>query len=611
MKNKIVKGIFSVLLTLAVICSNAAVFAPVKAAEVSGTNVVLKSITDGYEMDSSSQIKNEVFSAQGEYTFKIASITGTTVKLEYFHYSGSAVPNFDLDTGATLSSDKKELIIAGLQITKTVGSGTPAPFEFNDASGGDVGKVITIKASVHDTQSGAYITSANVYRSGTKSSNNIKKGVDVDLVFYVVDPSQKALTSGNNYQISPSTPLYDNSLANGSYIDAASAYLHTNSFNGQRTDNKGSVVITALGANSSVGDKLTFKIEFKCVEYTGIGNTADFTFDYSTEWGSSHTYTLTRSFPEVITYSQPTNDDDDDDKVKLDPLVPNIIISNYDYGAYSVEAGENFTLNMNFSNTSTTYDLENIVMKITITDGFSITNASNSYYLTDLKAGQTQSHTITLQALASAKAQAYPISIDFSYQYVANDLRKSATSSESISIPITQSDRFSIDEIQVPAMVWEGEDVSISLGMINKGKGEIYNVTAELRGEGISNSGERQFVGNVASGTETSADFYVNPSQSGDISGQVVITYEDSNAKTKEIVRPFTLSITPNEPYDPGYDPGGYDPSINPGEPEKTSIFTVKNIGLGIAFLLIAVMSFCSTFAKIKAQRSEDLNEDI
>lgn len=605
MNNRILKGVFSVLLTLAVLCSNAAVFAPVKAVEVTGGKVILKTITDGYEMDGSSSIDDAVFNYQGTYTFKIESIGTNTAVIKEFKYNGTLINGGDYT--ADLTNNDTVLVVYGLRITKNLDSnGNPVKFSndsINANPSGDAGRIITIKAAVPDSHSGAYITSAKVVRSGTSSSNNIKKGVDVDLIFYIVDPAYPALTSKE--EVSPTVGALN------SLIESGGAYLHSNSFNGQKTGNKGSIKITALDSSESVGGKLTFKVEFVCVEYTGIGNTADFTFDYSTKDGANHTYTLTRSFPEVITYSQPTNDDDDDDKVKLDPLVPNIIISNYDYGAYSVEAGENFTLNMNFSNTSTAYDLENIVMKIAITDGFSITNASNSYYLTDLKAGQTQSHTITLQALASAKAQAYPISIDFSYQYVANDLRKSATSAESISIPITQSDRFSIDEIQVPTMIWEGEDVSISLGMINKGKGEIYNVTAELRGEGITNSGERQFVGNVASGTETSADFYVNTAQSGEISGQVVITYEDSNAKTKEVVRPFTLSIMANEPYDPGYDPGGYDPGVGPVEPEKPSLFTVKNIGLGIAFLLIAVMSFYSTFAKIKAQRSEDLDEDI
>ena len=55
-----------------------------------------------------------------------------------------------------------------------------------------------------------------------------------------------------------------------------------------------------------------------------------------------------------------------------------------------------------------------------------------------------------------------------------------------------------MDEIQVPTSLYVGDEYNLSLKFVNKGKTQVYNVTTELRGN-MPNSGERNFIGNVAS----------------------------------------------------------------------------------------------------------------
>ena len=271
-----------------------------------------------------------------------------------------------------------------------------------------------------------------------------------------------------------------------------------------------------------------------------------------------------------------------------------------------VSAGQVIHLNLAFENTSTQYDLDNIVMKITTPEGFSITSSSNTFHFDHLDVGESISKTISMQANPNAEAQSYAISIQFSFQYIANDVRKSGESSESISIPVSQPDRFSVDEIQVPTSLYVGDEYNLSLKFVNKGKTQVYNVTTELRGN-MPNSGERNFIGNVASGAEESADFYITPAESGKLEGEVIISYEDASMNVRQVSRPFSIQVEEMPTFDPGTDA----PTIEPQPVEEPSLFTLQNIVLFVVAVGVAGATGYMTVLKIKAKRSEFDDEDL
>lgn len=362
-------------------------------------------------------------------------------------------------------------------------------------------------------------------------------------------------------------------------------------------------IVPSLNSNG----QLQFAVQLKDIVYTGSGDTAKFTIGYKVD-GKSYEYDMSIKVDGCVPYVDKDDDnDDDDDEVNLDPLTPHIIVNQYDYGTTQVSAGQVLDLDLSFSNTSNQYDLDNIVMKITTPEGFAITSSSNTYYFDNLDVGESISQTISLQANPSAEAKSHAITIDFSFQYIANDVRKSGESSESISIPVSQPDRFSVDEIQVPTSIYVGEEYNLSVNFVNKGKAEVYNVTAELRGN-VQNSGERTFIGNVNSGTENSADFYVTPTEAGKLEGEIIISYEDSNMNVKEISKPFMIQVEEYPTYDPGFD--DY-PTINPEPVEEPGLFTVQNVVLGIVAVGVAGATGYMTVLKIKAKRSEFDDEDL
>lgn len=362
---------------------------------------------------------------------------------------------------------------------------------------------------------------------------------------------------------------------------------------------------TVVSVTKGAGNKLQLVIQMKDLVYTGSGDTVEFVVGYTIN-GEEYTHNMSMKIPGCIPYVDKDDPEEDDEDTNLDPLIPHIIVSQYDYGTTQVSAGQVIDLNLSFENTSTQYDLDNIVMKITTPDGFSITSSSNTYHFDHLDVGESISKTISMQANPNAEAQSYAINIEFSFQYIANDTRKSGESSESISIPVTQPDRFSVDEIQVPTSLYVGDEYNLSINFVNKGKTQVYNVTAELRGN-MQNSGERTFIGNVASGAEESADFYITPTEAGKMEGEVVISYEDASMNVREVTRPFTIMVEEMPYVDPGID----FPVVDPQPTEEPSLFTVQNVVLFVVAAGVAGATGYMTVLKIKAKRSEFDDEDL
>ena len=154
-----------------------------------------------------------------------------------------------------------------------------------------------------------------------------------------------------------------------------------------------------------------------------------------------------------------------------------------------------------------------------------------------------------------------------------------------------------MDEIQVPTSLYVGDEYNLSINFVNKGKTQVYNVTAELRGN-MQNSGERSFIGNVASGAEESADFYVTPTEAGKMEGEVVISYEDASMNVREVTRPFTIMVEEM-------------PKVDPQLTEEPSLFTVQNVVLFVVAAGVAGATGYMTVLKIKAKRSEFDDEDL
>lgn len=304
----------------------------------------------------------------------------------------------------------------------------------------------------------------------------------------------------------------------------------------------------------------------------------------------------------------PTKPDDEKPDTETTAAQPYVIISSYSYGKGDLVAGETRNITMTFRNTSKTMAVENMMVTMTLPDAMMLTSSSNSFYIESLAAEGTITKTVNVTVKPTAAAQSHSMTVDFTYDYLDNGVRRNAKTTETISMPVLQVDRFTVTGIDLPQQIFIGEENNLSVNFVNKSRTDIYNLSAKLNCEGLSNNGEEQYLGNLASGTTSSADFYITGNEKGELVGEVIITYEDTNMNQRTVSVPFTTQVTSYEdvwgPSNPSVDPG-MDPGIDPGMEEPAGFPWFWVIG-GVVVVAAGVF----VYLKLRKNKKESVDED-
>lgn len=304
----------------------------------------------------------------------------------------------------------------------------------------------------------------------------------------------------------------------------------------------------------------------------------------------------------------PTKPDDEKPDTETTAAQPYVIISSYSYGKGDLVAGETRNITMTFRNTSKTMAVENMMVTMTLPDAMMLTSSSNSFYIESLAAEGTITKTVNVTVKPTAAAQSHSMTVDFTYDYLDNGVRRNAKTTETISMPVLQVDRFTVTGIDLPQQIFMGEENNLSVNFVNKSRTDIYNLSAKLNCEGLSNNGEEQYLGNLASGTTSSADFYITGNEKGELVGEVIITYEDTNMNQRTVSVPFTTQVTSYEdvwgPSNPSVDPG-MDPGTDPGMEEPAGFPWFWVIG-GVVVVAAGVF----VYLKLRKNKKESVDED-
>lgn len=411
-------------------------------------------------------------------------------------------------------------------------------------------------------------------------SSEIVKGNYVDLTLYVTDNDFLKLYSSTGYSknnFSVTTP------GDSSFLAGSGAGAEIEKWTVDNTD-KG-MVITLTGVYYVGGSDNTLKLIITQGNYNAIVTCK---IDNAT----------------II----PTKPDDEKPDTETTAAQPYVIISSYSYGKGDLVAGETRNITMTFRNTSKTMAVENMMVTMTLPDAMMLTSSSNSFYIESLAAEGTITKTVNVTVKPTAAAQSHSMTVDFTYDYLDNGVRRNAKTTESISMPVLQVDRFTVTGIDLPQQIFIGEENNLSVNFVNKSRTDIYNLSAKLNCEGLSNNGEEQYLGNLASGTTSSADFYITGNEKGELVGEVIITYEDTNMNQRTVSVPFTTQVTSYEdvwgPSNPSVDPG-MDPGTDPGMEEPAGFPWFWVIG-GVVVVAAGVF----VYLKLRKNKKESVEED-
>lgn len=420
------------------------------------------------------------------------------------------------------------------------------------------------------------------------SNSEIIKGNFVDLTLYVKDPDFVKLATMTGYdpeKFSVSTPSDSSFLAgqfSSSSSDLKSNAKFSNWMNGSEVQG---MIIELTGVYYVGGSDNTLKLIVTQGNYNAI---------------------LSCKIDNATIVPEKENDKKPDEETTA--AQPYVIISSYSYGKGDLVAGETRNITMTFRNTSKTMAVENMMVTMTLPDAMMLTSSSNSFYIESLAAEGTITKTVNVTVKPTAAAQSHSMTVDFTYDYLDNGVRRNAKTTETISMPVLQVDRFTVTGIDLPQQIFIGEENNLSVNFVNKSRTDIYNLSAKLNCEGLSNNGEEQYLGNLASGTTSSADFYITGNEKCELVGEVIITYEDTNMNQRTVSVPFTTQVTSYEdvwgPSNPSVDPG-MDPGTDPGMEEPAGFPWFWVIG-GVAVVAAGVF----VYLKLRKNKKESVDED-
>lgn len=248
---------------------------------------------------------------------------------------------------------------------------------------------------------------------------------------------------------------------------------------------------------------------------------------------------------------------------------PKLIISNYSLDPEMPQAGKEFAVSLTFYNTNAEKSVRNI--KISLGGGeagaipsatdtgqsqmtapsgsagsvFTPVGSSNTFYISRIRPQETDNKTIHLKTAPTLAAQNYSINVSFEYEDL---LGNEFTATETIGIPVVQTADILLGDVQVnggegESMLMPGTPANVDMDMYNIGKDQLTTYMVTIEGKGFKvNGSPRYFVGNFAPGAADHFSAEIVPEEK-DISGNIVISFEDSTGKKHEQKQPFEAKV--------------------------------------------------------------------
>ena len=335
------------------------------------------------------------------------------------------------------------------------------------------------------------------------------------------------------------------------------------------------------------------------------GQTKDLSFNLyanKTAVTKNHSITITVDYEgekddkiEKLTFNRYTGvyvEKSAEDAEKETKTVPKIIINKYNFEPEEAKAGENFKLKLSFLNTSKVVPIRNVKITFSAKDGIFIpTNSSNTFFIENMDIQGIAEREVELFTKADAPAKSHVLNLNFEYE---DEKGNQYTAAEEISIPVKQEQRLSIGQLNMPLDTMEGQPIPIFMDFFNMGKSTLYNMMVSIESEGLKSDNSNYFVGNFEPGRSDYFENMVTPTATGEVTGNILFSFEDESGKKNEIRKEIKLNVNkmemPEIPQE-GIPGEKFPEGEMPGEGQQKNLFTPLNIGIGVGgLLLIAVI---------------------
>ena len=400
--------------------------------------------------------------------------------------------------------------------------------------------------------------------------------------------------------------------------------------------NRGKKAAKRVLIKSSVeGDGLVNKsISQHFIETLAPGETQSFSFTYlATPASSTQNYPITikveyRDEDQTegdpltteqysgIFVSNPKKDssgDGKEDKIST----PKVIIRKYTFNPKLPEAGKEFAMDLEFQNTSSTKVVKNIKISMNSPKGtdnkesegsniFTPVDSSNTFFIDKIMPNGVVQKTINLYTVPDATAKTYNVTCSFEYEDGSNNQFKAE---EEIGIPVVQSSRLEIGEVQTQEAFNVGEGTPLSVTFYNTGKVTLYNMMVRFESDELEAQNSTYYVGKFLEGSTENYDIQVNAMEPGEKKGNIVFSYEDSTGKKQEVKKEVKYTVSEAPAFDPNA-PENQMPAEEPGLKDKI-LNILKKWYLWVGLLAVGGITFVVVKKLKKKKETKDLTLDV
>lgn len=206
----------------------------------------------------------------------------------------------------------------------------------------------------------------------------------------------------------------------------------------------------------------------------------------------------------------------------------------------ALAVGENDTLTATLSNPSRYAAMTGLMLTVQDSSGDILPAATDKLPLPDLLPGESADIEVPLIVTPSAAVALHQLQITFAW----TALGLPGTWTESFTLPISQTMRLEQGGLSMPSSALQGNQVSLSLPLMNMGRGELRNVMATLTLPGIA-EGQSVLVGSIGAGESKDAKITFTPGKGvlGEVSGELCVTYEDAWGNMEGFSLPLALTV--------------------------------------------------------------------
>ena len=438
-----------------------------------------------------------------------------------------------------------------------------------------------------------YVSAYTVTDAAGNELQRIEEGQKCRIIIAVVDPRIKVDTSSSvsveNQKEAWLTPSGGTPLAANVKVTSTASFA---------SPSLGDISTTTFTADKITSNGLEYAIILNDITYLGGDNKLSLDLSYNNY--ALQLSTITQPISQCVGSST--------EGAKASALV----VTSASYGGGSINAGSDFALTVDVLASGGTVGAENVAVNLALPEQITVASGSTNIFVGNMKPGASTQVTFQLNASAVANGGSYNITVNVS----GNSASDSAalTAQMPVTVPIVQPERFEISRTDFPEYLSMGEEGYASVSFVNKGKGIIYNVSAEITGDGITTTEGNQFIGNIAAGTESSADFTIQTANAGTLNGLLTVTYEDEKGNAKTLTKEFSMTVEEMQMGGDDTMGGGMDTMV-PMEPEPTGVpvwvWIVVGVGVVAAVVVVLVVLKKKKAKRRAAQLMEDDDEDI